>query len=112
MAVVDITLREKTMILIVASSKDTASLNIKKRILNHYNFEESAEIFQENPVHTIEINGKNVKLVTLRDEFIYAQYLTDFFPKSELIVFISRHSSLSATPTLSVHTPGNLGKQN
>jgi len=98
------------MILIVASSKDTASLNIKKRILSHYNFEESAEIFQEKPVHTIEINGKNVKLVTLRDEFIYAQYLTDFFPKSELIVFISRHSSLSGTPTLSVHTPGNLGE--
>lgn len=98
------------MILIVASSKDTASLNIKKRILNHYNFEESAEIFQENPVHTIEINGKNVRLVTLRDESIYAQDLTDFFPKSELIVFISRHSSLSGTPTLSVHTPGNLGE--
>jgi D-aminoacyl-tRNA deacylase len=33
-----------------------------------------------------------------------------FFPKSELIVFISRHSSLSGTPTLSVHTPGNLGE--
>lgn len=28
----------------------------------------------------------------------------------ELIVFISRHSSVSGTPTLSVHTPGNFGE--
>jgi D-aminoacyl-tRNA deacylase len=98
------------MILIVASSKDTASLNIKKKILSHYNFEESAEIFQGTPVHTIEINSKNVKLATLIDESVYAQDLPNFFPKCKLIVFISRHSSLSGTPTLSVHTPGNLGE--
>jgi D-aminoacyl-tRNA deacylase len=98
------------MILIVASSKDTASLNIKKTILNHYNFGESAEIFQKNPIYTAEVDGKKVKLATLIDESVYAQDLTDFFPKSELIVFISRHSSLSGTPTLSVHTPGNLGE--
>jgi D-aminoacyl-tRNA deacylase len=98
------------MILIVASSKDTASLNIKKQILDYHEFEETAEIFQENPVYTIEVNGKKVELVTLTDESIYAQDLTDFFPNSELIVFISRHSSISGTPTLSVHTPGNLGE--
>ena len=98
------------MILIVASSKDTASLNIKKQILNHYNFEKTAENFRENPIYTIEVNGKNVKLVTLIDESIYAQDLTDFFPNSELVVFISRHSSITGTPTLSVHTPGNLGE--
>jgi len=98
------------MILIVASSKDTASLNIKKQILNHYNFEETAENFQENPIYATEVNGKNVKIVTLRDESIYAQDLTDFFPNSKLIVFISRHSSTSGTPTLSVHTPGNLSE--
>lgn len=67
MLVVNITLREEMMILIVASSKDTASLNIKKQILNRYNFEETAENFQENPVYTIEVNGKKVKLATLRD---------------------------------------------
>lgn len=32
------------------------------------------------------------------------------FTDLELIVFISRHSSVSGTPTLSVHTPGNLGE--
>ncbi len=36
-----------------------------------------------------------------------AQDLPDHFPDAQLIVFISRHSSKSGKPTLSVHTPGN-----
>lgn len=98
------------MILIVASSKDMASLNIKKQILSCYNFNETAENFQGNIIYTTEINSKDTKLVTLRDESTYAQNITEFFPNPELIVFISRHSSVSGTPTLSTHTPGNLGE--
>jgi D-aminoacyl-tRNA deacylase len=45
----------------------------------------------------------------LNEESVYAQNLPDFFNNLELVVFISRHSSVSGTPTLSVHTPGNLG---
>jgi D-aminoacyl-tRNA deacylase len=96
-------------ILIAASKKDAASLNIKKQILNHYNFSETAENFEGNPIYTAEINGRKVKLVTLNEESVYAQNITDYFENLELVVFISRHSSESGTPTLSVHTPGNLG---
>jgi len=92
-----------------ASKKDAASLNIKKQILNHYNFNETAENFEGNPIYTAEINGRKVKLVTLNEESVYAQNITDYFENLELVVFISRHSSESGTPTLSVHTPGNLG---
>jgi len=46
----------------------------------------------------------------LNEESVYAQNLPDFFGNLELVVFISRHSSVSGTPTLSVHTPGNLGE--
>jgi len=98
------------MILIVASSRDMASLNIKKQILNSYSFKETAEYFQGNLIYTTEVNGKDIKLVTLRDESIYAQNITEFFPNAKLIVFISRHSSVSGTPTLSTHTPGNLAE--
>ena len=56
------------------------------------------------------IGGRKVKLITLNEESIYAQNLPDFFNNLELVVFTSRHSSVSGTPTLSVHTPGNLGE--
>ena len=96
------------MILLVASSKDIASLNIKKQVLDHYQFERTTESFQENAVLEAHINQEKVRFVTLNQESVYAQNLTESFIEVELVVFISRHSSESGTPTLSVHTPGNL----
>jgi D-aminoacyl-tRNA deacylase len=98
------------MILIVASNQDIASLNIRKQILNHYTFDEKQENYQSNPAYQTKINNKNIELVTLNDESVRAQNLPNAFTNLELVIFISRHSSLSETPTLSVHTPGNLGK--
>jgi len=98
------------MILIVASNKDIASLNIKKQILNNYSFSKVSEEFKENPVYEATFSDKLVKLVTLNKESIYAQKITNFFTNLELIIFISRHSSASGTPTLSTHTPGNLAE--
>lgn len=97
------------MILLVASNKDIASLNIKQQILNHYPFRQTAETFHQNPVYAAEVNGKNVTLATLDQESVNAQNLPEQFPNADLIVFISRHSSQSGKPTLSVHTPGNFG---
>jgi D-aminoacyl-tRNA deacylase len=96
------------MILLVASNKDIASLNIKEQILNKYLFHKTEQTFQQNPVFNADLNGKVVTLATLNEESVRAQTLPESFPNSELIVFISRHSSQSCTPTLSVHTPGNL----
>jgi len=97
------------MILLVASRKDMAGLNIAKQILNRYPFSITGETFQENPTFSADINGRKVSLIILNEETINAQYLPDRFTNLRLIVFISRHSSASGTPTLSVHTPGNLG---
>jgi D-aminoacyl-tRNA deacylase len=97
------------MILLVASSKDIASMNIKKQVLDHYQFEKTTDSFQENTVLEAYISQKKVKFLTLNQESVYAQNLTDSFTELELVIFISRHSSESGTPTLSVHTPGNLG---
>lgn len=98
------------MILIVTSNKDVASQNITEQILQHYSFEKTTETFQQNPVYEANVGHKKVQVVTLNNESVYAQNITDFFPNSELIIFVSRHSSISGTPTLSVHTPGNLGE--
>jgi D-aminoacyl-tRNA deacylase len=98
------------MILIVASRKDTASLNIAKQILNRYPFSVTGETFQEKPIFSADINRKKVTFIMLNEEAVNAQHLPDSFTQLSLIVFISRHSSTSGTPTLSVHTPGNFGE--
>lgn len=98
------------MILVVASNKDPASLNIKKQILTHYRFNETTERFQENATYATQVGSKDAQLITLNQESTLAQDLTTFFTNPELVIFISRHRSMSGTPTLSVHTPGNLGE--
>lgn len=98
------------MILLVASSKDIASINIKEQILKNYTFEECTERFDENPTYNADINEKKVTLITLNKESVNAQELPSKFPSVKLIVFISRHSSQTAKPTLSVHTPGNFAE--
>ncbi len=97
------------MILIVASTKDIASMNITQKIIDNYGFERFSESFQQNPVYRKMMSGQEVELVFVNKELIHTQFLTDFFtPK--LLVFASRHSSVSGIPTLSVHTPGNFGE--
>jgi D-aminoacyl-tRNA deacylase len=98
------------MILLVSSNLDLASQNIKRHILNNYVFYESQEFYQDNPLFKAEINGKSILLATLNQESVSAQYLAQDFPDAELLVFISRHSSQSGKPTLSVHTPGNFAQ--
>lgn len=98
------------MILIVASTKDVASMNIRQQLLVHYDFEESEEKFHSNPVYHKTFGDNEVKLVTIDEEAIYYQSILNHF-NPQLIIYISRHSSKSGTPTLSVHTPGNLTAQ-
>jgi D-aminoacyl-tRNA deacylase len=97
------------MILLVASHKDPASLNIAKQVLKRYPFRVTGETFQENPTFSATLKEKKVTLTILKEETINAQHLPDNFANPSLIVFISRHSSTSGTPTLSVHAPGNFG---
>jgi len=96
------------MILIVASTKDAASVNISQRLISLYDFEKTQESFQQTPIYLKTVDGKEVKLVFVNEETIWAQYITDYF-SPQLIVFVSRHSGIAGIPTLSVHVPGNLG---
>lgn len=98
------------MILLVASNKDMASLNIKKQILRNYAFKETTEKYRQNTIYKAELNGKKVTLVTLSQEAVTAQDLPESFPEANFIVFISRHSSQTGKPTLTVHTPGNFAE--
>jgi D-aminoacyl-tRNA deacylase len=98
------------MITVVASSKDLASMNIRNYIVNSFQFRKSNEEYQGNRVYLTEVRDKVVRLLTINSEHVFAQSIAELQPASKLIVFVSRHSSKSGTPTFSVHTPGNLGK--
>ncbi len=98
------------MILLVHSTRDIAGVNIAKSILQCYPFTKTDQIYRESPVYTAEMRGKQVSFLTLNEETINAQYLQEDFPNAQLVVFISRHSSQSGKPTLSVHTTGNFGE--
>jgi D-aminoacyl-tRNA deacylase len=95
------------LILLVHSSRDPAGVNIAQKALDLYSFTKTSHTYQDSPVYNLVINGREVTYITLKDESVNAQYLQDDFPKANLIVFLSRHSSQSAKPTLTVHTPGN-----
>ena len=98
------------MILLVHSTRDIAGTNIANSILQKLPFKEANQTFQEKPIYQAEINAKKITYITLKDEAVNAQTLPRDFPNEELIIFLSRHSSRSGKPTLSVHTPGNFGK--
>ena len=95
------------MILFVASTKDLAGKNIAQNLIEHYSFEKLRETFQNNPVYTKKLHNKKTKLLFTNNEIVDTQFLEELF-NPELLIFLSRHSSAKAIPTLSVHTPGNL----
>ena len=95
------------MILLVHSTKDVAGVNIAKAVHKQFQFTKTSETYQENPIYKVEAGNKQITHVTLKEETVYSQNLPENFPNAELIIFISRHSSLSGKPTLSVHVPGN-----
>jgi D-aminoacyl-tRNA deacylase len=96
------------VILVVASRVDVASMNIRRQLLTYYDFGETTGKFHGGTVYQSQVDGREVKLVTLREESIYCDTVLDRY-SPELAIYISRHSSKSGIPTLSVHTPGNLG---
>lgn len=97
------------MILLVHSILDPAGVNIANSVLENYSFTKTRQTYKKNPVYTTEINRSHVSFLTLNEEAVNAQYLQDDYPNAELVVFLSRHSSQSGKPTLSVHAPGNFG---
>ncbi|MDH5437368.1 MAG: hypothetical protein OEX76_00525 [Candidatus Bathyarchaeota archaeon] len=97
------------MILIVASTGDVAGMNIAQQIIDQHEFEKTKEAFHQNPVYSRKIKNREIKLVFVNEEIVNTQFITKFFTP-QLLVFISKHRSVSERPTLSVHTPGNLAE--
>jgi D-aminoacyl-tRNA deacylase len=100
-------------VLIVSSSRDPASYNIKKELLRQSEWEE-IDTFFENPVYS-HSNMKDVNIVTINDRKITHENLEKEVDeqlkiKAKQIIYISRHNSKTGDPTLTTHPIGNYGK--
>jgi len=96
------------LIIIGSSTADKASRNIAKMVIDLYDFKQTDEVFSDHHVLSSKIDNKEVKLVTFDGSIVQDHKISDLY-NVELLIFISRHSSKSGIPTLTVHTPGNLG---
>ncbi len=97
------------MILIVSSVKDVAGMNISERLRERFDF---VEVEAENGEHRRWIGKTSrakVVLVQRWEEILYCENLEKIYTP-ELIIFASRHTSVTGEPTLTVHVSGNFGE--
>ena len=95
---------------VICSIKDPASMNIRDFLLRKEKWNETGKQFDEN---SILVNQKeSVYLVTIKEDIIYSDYLSDLDLNVLRYIFASRHSSKTKTPSLHVHFTGNWGYSN
>jgi D-aminoacyl-tRNA deacylase len=99
-------------LLIISSMEDPASTNIKKGLLKLSNWNE-LDKFYNNIVYQYS-KKKDIVMITINDSMIKHENL-DKEIKEKLglnprqAIFISRHRSITGTPTLTTHPIGNYG---
>jgi D-aminoacyl-tRNA deacylase len=87
---------------LVTSEQDIASLNIHNVLFEEYNFIETNERFENNPIFCRDNN----LLITTKRDLIHCNHLEQYF-ESEVFIFCSRHKAASGKPALLVHSTGN-----
>lgn len=100
-------------VLIISSTEDPASTNIKKALLKQNNWEE-INSFYNNKVYRHN-TMKDVVIATVNDRMIRHENLDKEIEeklglKPKQAIFISRHTSKTGEPTLTTHPIGNYGK--
>ncbi|MFH1234628.1 MAG: D-aminoacyl-tRNA deacylase [Candidatus Diapherotrites archaeon] len=91
---------------IVVSKEDIGGMNIHSRLSENFDFTETGQSYKGNPF--FESKKSALRLVLIDSLHIFSEDLDAL--GAEFIIFASRHSSKSGTPTLSVHPVGNWGK--
>jgi D-aminoacyl-tRNA deacylase len=99
------------MKVIMTTSVDLASMNIKYNLIEHFKFKETEQEFDKTRVYS----WKDTLLLTTNKEMIYYDNLDREIAKQlnitpEIIIFASRHSSQQKLPALTTHVTGNWGK--
>jgi D-aminoacyl-tRNA deacylase len=99
-------------VLIISSSEDPASTNIKNSLLEQTTWEEHGT-FYNTPVFR-HLSMKNLVIVTIPDkkirhENIDIEVQEHLHIDPKIAIFLSRHRSKMGEPTLTVHPIGNFG---
>ena len=100
-------------VIIVSSTEDLASINIKKNLLEQSLWDEM-ESFDGLPVYR-HFTMKDIVIVTIRDRKIRRENLDKEIEnklgiKPKQAIFISKHTSKMEKPTLTIHPIGNYGE--
>ena len=107
------------MNLIISSEADTASINLRDRLLENAEWKENGEFKGHIIWRLAKDYGsfclEGTRLITLNKLHIHAEKIdSEWFEetsiKIENIVFLSRHKAASGRPSLTVHPIGNWGK--
>lgn len=85
---------------VIASTKDEASMNIKENLLPHFRVLD--ETYENENVYAYE----KIKLYTINSDLITHENIHESI-NADFFIFISKHKSQSAIPTLSIHCIGN-----
>jgi len=98
---------------IISSTQDTASTNIKNALLKKSHWEEQGHFLDQSYYKSTIFS--NLFLITIQDRIIFHEGIQEEIKKHLWIkpteaIFISRHRSKSGKPTLTTHPIGNFGK--
>ncbi len=96
-------------IALISSTQDTASANIRERLLENYKFVKTKIKFDGNEVYGCLANGKDIKLYTINTPLITRDDL-DKKIEADVFLFMSRHRAGGGRASLTVHPIGNFGK--
>ena len=106
------------MNLIISSKEDSASINLRDRLLEMAAWKADGK-FDGNTLWKLtrdygEFCKKNTRLITINKIHIHAEKIDEIWTKEtgmdiDNIVFLSRHKAASGKPSLTVHPIGNWG---
>ena len=106
------------MNLIISSEADTASINLRDRLLEMSEWKEDGEFDNRTIWEHVNDSGdfskKGTRLITIEELHIHAEgidkkWINQTNLDIENIVFLSRHKAASGRPSLTVHPIGNWG---
>lgn len=97
-------------IAIIASSKDPAGINIRKNLIESFNFEKTDEKFDDNNVFQYKTQKNQIiNLYLANGDLIFLEKV-DKKISADVFIFASKHRSRENTPSFAVHPIGNWDK--